>query len=161
MQIFIIFAPNFNEIFFQTKNLARSDEPLMVLITLSGSMIALDPKNANLRWFQQHDPVVKTNGHESSNFSSIFLPDPVSGRLYSMKSSKNNADECELSRTDFTIPDLVLKAPFVSKDKVLYTGRKMDSWFIINSMTGECKTVVGEFNDDELIVFELFEIIFK
>lgn len=114
----------------------------MVLVTLSGSMIAIDPKSANLRWFQQHDPVLKSTNNENLNFSSVFLPNPVSGHLYSLKTTDN--DEFELSRFDHTIPDLVLKSPFISKDKILYTGRKADSWFIINSLTGECKTVIGE-----------------
>lgn len=122
--------------------MARSDEPLMVLVTLSGSMIAIDPQTANLRWFQQHDPVIKSTNNEKLNFSSILLPNPVSGQLYSLKTTKN--EEFELSRMDHTIPDLVLKSPFISKDKILYTGRKADSWFIINSLTGECKTVMGE-----------------
>jgi serine/threonine-protein kinase/endoribonuclease IRE1 len=114
----------------------------MVLVTLSGQMIAIDPQTATHRWTKQHDPVVKTNGNEKLNFSTIFLPDPVTGRLYNMKT--NDGDEFELSRMDFTIPDLVLKAPFMSEEKILYTGRKLDSWFMINSMTGECKTVMGE-----------------
>lgn len=123
------------------RDLARSDEPLMVLVTLSGSMIAIDPQTANLRWFQQHDPVIKSNNNEKLNFSSILLPNPVSGQLYSLKAA--GSDDFELSRLDQTIPDLVLKSPFISKDQVLYTGRKADSWFIINSKTGECKTVMG------------------
>ncbi|KAL7015844.1 hypothetical protein ACKWTF_016695 [Chironomus riparius] len=118
----------------------------MVLVTLSGSMIAIDPQTANLRWFQQHGPVIKSTNNEKLNFSSILLPNPVSGQLYSLKTTIN--EEFELSRLDHTIPDLVLKSPFISKDKILYTGRKADSWFIINSLTGECKTVM-DFSESE------------
>ena len=115
----------------------------MVLVTLAGSMIAIDPQTANLRWFQQHDPVIKSTNNDKLNFSSILLPNPVSGQLYSLKTTEN--EDFELLRLDHTIPDLVLKSPFISKDKILYTGRKADSWFIINSLTGECKTVMGKY----------------
>lgn len=51
----------------------------------------------------------------------------------------------ELEKMPHSIPDLALKAPFRSQEEnILYTGRKSDSWFIINSKTGECKNVFGE-----------------
>lgn len=108
---------------------------------MSGSMIALDTQTANLHWFQQHDPIINTSSNEKLNFSSIFLPNPATGQLYSLKTTEQK--EFELSRLDHTIPDLVLKTPFISKEKILYTGRKADSWFIINTLTGRCRTVVG------------------
>ena len=116
----------------------------MVLLTLSGAMIAIDPQSGNLRWFQQHDPVIKSS--DFSNFSAILLLNPSTGQLYNLKTTRNNNnEELELSKMDQTIPDLVLKSPFISKDQILYTGRKADSWFIINSLTGECKTVIGNY----------------
>lgn len=125
----------------------------MVIVTLSGSMIAVDPQTSHLRWMQQFDPVLRTSqGTSNLNSSSIFLPDPVSGSLYSMK--QNPVDEndeeddgwgYELEKMQHSIPDLALKSPFRSVDEnILYTGRKSDSWFIINSKTGECKNVFGE-----------------
>lgn len=135
--------------------LARDSEPLMVIVTLSGSMIAVDPQTSHLRWMQQFDPVLRTSqGTSNLNSSSIFLPDPVSGSLYSMKQNPHQPDSddddddggYELEKMQHSIPDLALKAPFRSlEENILYTGRKSDSWFIINSKTGECKNVFGEF----------------
>lgn len=121
----------------------------MVIVTLSGSMIAVDPQTSHLRWIQQFDPVLKTSqGNSNLNMSSIFLPDPVSGSIYTMKQQESDdGDEksYELEKMPHSIPDLALKAPFRSlEENILYTGRKSDAWFIINSKTGECKNVLGE-----------------
>ena len=118
----------------------------MVIVTLSGSMIAVDPQTSHLRWMQQFDPVLKTSQKNLNlNKSTIFFPDPVSGSLYAMKRQESDEESYELEKMPHTIPDLALKSPFrSSEENVLYTGRKSDSWFIINSKTGECKNVLSE-----------------
>lgn len=121
----------------------------MVIVTLSGSMIAVDPQTSHLRWMQQFDPVLKTSqGNSNLNMSSIFLPDPVSGSLYSMRQQESDDGEeksYELEKMPHSIPDLALKSPFRSpEENILYTGRKSDTWFMINSKTGECKNILGE-----------------
>jgi len=62
----------------------------------------------------------------------IFLPDPRDGSLYLF------ARESEaLKKLPFTIPQLVASSPCKSSDGILYTGRKIDTWFSIDPMTGE------------------------
>jgi serine/threonine-protein kinase/endoribonuclease IRE1 len=118
---------------------SRSEEPLLVLSTLSGSLIAIDPVTAETRWIQEdRDPSVNTNFHQNSMY--VYLPDPVSGSIYKLETHGNN----ELKKLPYTIPQLVSKSPCKSSDGILYSGKKSDSWFMIDPKTGQRENVMGK-----------------
>lgn len=52
------------------------EEVLLVVSTLAGGLIALDPITSEKRWAIEDEPSVKTPN--SNDFSSVYLPDPVS-----------------------------------------------------------------------------------
>jgi serine/threonine-protein kinase/endoribonuclease IRE1 len=62
----------------------------------------------------------------------MFLPDPRDGSLYLF-----GRDPEALKRLPYTIPQLVANSPCRSSDGILYTGRKIDTWFSIDPTTGE------------------------
>lgn len=65
-------------------------------------------------------------------FRPMFLPDPRDGSLYLY-----GRDSEALKKLPFTIPQLVASSPCKSTDGILYTGRKVDTWFNIDPTTGE------------------------
>lgn len=71
-------------------------------------------------------------------FRPMFLPDPKDGSLYLF-----GKDLETLKKLPFTIPQLVASSPCRSSDGILYTGRKIDSWFSIDPMTGEREQLLG------------------
>nr|CAD7261171.1 unnamed protein product [Timema shepardi] len=62
----------------------------------------------------------------------LFLPDPKDGSLYLLRGSDSEA----LKKLPFTIPQLVASSPCKSSDGILYTGKKLDTWFSVNPRTG-------------------------
>ena len=73
----------------------------------------------------------------------MFLPDPKDGSLYLF------GPETEaLKKLPFTIPQLVASSPCRSSDGILYTGRKIDTWFSVDPKTGEREQLLG-FNKAE------------
>lgn len=68
----------------------------------------------------------------------MFLPDPKDGTLYLF-----GADSEVLKKLPFTIPQLVASSPCRSSDGILYTGRKIDTWFTVDPQTGEREQVLG------------------
>lgn len=87
----------------------RAEEPLLVLSTLSGSLIAIDPISAEIQWTTKDEPSVKANTNINDYFSSVYLPDPVSGSLYKLQTDGDNGNE--LKKLPYTIPELVQKSP--------------------------------------------------
>lgn len=69
-----------------------------------------------------------------------FLPDPRHGFLYMYGPMGDQM----LKKLPFTIPELVANAPCRSSDGILYTGKKSDTWFMIDPLTGTRKHVSGE-----------------
>ncbi|XP_010288316.1 PREDICTED: serine/threonine-protein kinase/endoribonuclease IRE1-like [Phaethon lepturus] len=68
-----------------------------------------------------------------------FLPDPNDGSLYIL-GGKNKEG---LMKLPFTIPELVQSSPCRSSDGVLYTGKKQDTWFIVDPKSGEKQTTLS------------------
>lgn len=50
-----------------------------------------------------------------------------------------------LKKLPYTIPQLVANAPCRSSDGILYSGKKSDTWFLIDPKTGKREKVLGEF----------------
>lgn len=68
---------------------------------------------------------------------SPYLPDPRDGSLYQL------GDMGNLKKMPYTIPQLVASAPCRSSDGILYSGKKKDTWFLIDPKTGKREKVVG------------------
>lgn len=113
-----------------------------MLSTLSGLLIAIDPVTAETRWIQESEPSVTANIHINDYLSSVYLPDPVSGSLYKLHTNGNNGNE--LKKLPYTIPEIVNKSPCKSSDGIFYSGKKSDSWFLIDPRTGNREFLMGE-----------------
>ncbi|XP_063618788.1 serine/threonine-protein kinase/endoribonuclease IRE1 [Cydia splendana] len=128
---------------------ARDDRPLL-FATLGGGMVAVEPHSGNIIWKLKDEPVVKVpNQHDS--LMPQFLPDPRHGFLYMYGP---RGDQQMLKKMPLTIPELVANAPCRSTEGILYTGKKSDTWFILDPLTGSREHVSGFdkdkiFNSDE------------
>lgn len=99
----------------------------------------------NLLWccfFLFVEPVVKVP-NQHANLMPQFLPDPRHGFLYMYGP---RGDKQMLKKLPFTIPELVANAPCRSSEGMLYTGKKSDTWFILDPLTGSREHVSGIFD---------------
>lgn len=131
-------------------DVSRAEEPLLVLSTLSGSLIAIDPLDGSTRWITEDEPSVKANTNINDYFSSVYLPDPVSGSLYKLQTDGESGNE--LKKLPYTIPELVNRSPCKSSDGILYSGKKSDSWFLIDPKTGNREFVMGKYRFPRLLL---------
>lgn len=119
---------------------SRAEEPLLILSTLSGSLIAIDPLTAEVRWIQEDEPNIRAQT-QINDSTHVYLADPTSGSLYKLQS--NSETRNQLTKLPYTIPELVQRSPCKSSDGILYSGKKKDSWIIIDPFTGARETVMG------------------
>ncbi|XP_077184967.1 serine/threonine-protein kinase/endoribonuclease IRE1 [Paroedura picta] len=105
-------------------------ETLLFVSTLDGNLHAVSKRTGSIKWTLKEDPVLQVPLHVEEP---AFLPDPNDGSLYTL-GGKNNEG---LTKLPFTIPELVQASPCRSSDGVLYMGKKQDSWYVIDLMTGE------------------------
>ncbi|XP_012058791.1 PREDICTED: serine/threonine-protein kinase/endoribonuclease IRE1 [Atta cephalotes] len=117
---------------FNTELVAEQDDALLLFSTLGGLLVGVDQRSGKIRWQQDDEPVVKVSIDLSASKMPIFLPDPRDGSLYLF-----GRESEALKKLPFTIPQLVASSPCRSSDGILYTGRKIDTWFSIDPMTGE------------------------
>ncbi|CAB3223992.1 unnamed protein product [Arctia plantaginis] len=117
---------------------ALDDRPLL-FATLGGGMVALEPLAGNIIWKLKDEPVVKVP-NQQANLMPQFLPDPRHGFLYMYGP---RGDQQMLKKLPFTIPELVANAPCRSTDGILYTGKKSDTWFMLDPLTGSREHVSG------------------
>lgn len=138
--------------------------PLLVFSTLGGGLTAIDPITNEIRWsiadglycyahinycpisqsnFQIvwllhlfSEPAIKVPTPSESTVPPYF-PDPRDGSLYQL------GDMGGLKKLPYTIPQLVASAPCRSSDGILYSGKKKDTWFLIDPKTGRREKVVG------------------
>jgi len=99
---------------------------------LDGSLIALNKRTGTTKWKLMDEPVVKSPYDPMKPILPAFLPDPKDGALYMMGGSR----EDPLKKLPFTIPELVAASPSRSTDGILYSGKKIDTWLSVNSLTG-------------------------
>ncbi|XP_034936103.1 serine/threonine-protein kinase/endoribonuclease ire-1 [Chelonus insularis] len=121
-----------------TSLIPEQDDPLLLLLTLSGSFVAVGQRSGEIRWRQDNEPVVKVPYDVRQSMAPMFLPDPKDGSLYLY-----GAEFEVLKKLPFTIPQLVASSPCRSSDGILYTGRKIDTWFSIDPVTGEREQLLG------------------
>lgn len=117
---------------------AVDDRPLL-FATLGGGMVALEPLAGNILWKLKDEPVVKVP-NQQANLMPQFLPDPRHGFLYMYGP---RGEQQMLKKLPFTIPELVANAPCRSTDGILYTGKKSDTWFMLDPLTGSREHVSG------------------
>jgi len=99
---------------------------------LDGSLIAINKRTGTTKWKLMDEPVVKSPYDPMKPILPAFLPDPKDGALYMMGGSR----EDPLKKLPFTIPELVAASPSRSTDGILYSGKKIDTWLSVNSLTG-------------------------
>lgn len=75
-----------------------------------------------------------------------YLPDPRDGSLYQL------GDMGGLKKLPYTIPQLVASAPCRSSDGILYSGKKSDTWFLIDPKTGQREKVLGKYTSCVVIM---------
>uniref|UniRef100_A0A8C0ARW2 Serine/threonine-protein kinase/endoribonuclease IRE1 n=1 Tax=Buteo japonicus TaxID=224669 RepID=A0A8C0ARW2_9AVES len=101
-------------------------ETLLFISTLDGNLHAVSKSTGDIKWtLKDGEPA--------------FLPDPNDGSLYIL-GGKNKEG---LMKLPFTIPELVQSSPCRSSDGVLYTGKKQDTWFIVDPKSGEKQTTLS------------------
>jgi len=110
----------------------------LLLSTLDGSLICVELATGEQKWILKEEPVVKVPMTLEKEIP-LFLPDPKDGSLYMIGGKQREV----LQKLPFTIPQLVASSPCRSSDGILYTGKKIDTWFSINPNTGTKKSLIS------------------
>lgn len=113
------------------------DDSLVLVSTLEGNLIAIDKRTGIVQWKLEDEPVIKLSKELSKTLN--LLPDPKDGSLYMLGNTGGEA----LTKLPFTIPELVAASPSQSSDGMLYMGKKLDMWFVIDPLTGEKQEVLS------------------
>ncbi|XP_030067185.1 serine/threonine-protein kinase/endoribonuclease IRE2 isoform X2 [Microcaecilia unicolor] len=111
-------------------------ETLLFISTLDGNLHAVSKRTGDIRWTLKDDPVIQVPVYLAEP---SFLPDPTDGSLYIL-GGKNKEG---LMKLPFTIPELVQSSPCRSSDGILYTGKKQDTWFVVDPESGEKQTTLS------------------
>lgn len=115
--------------------MARDDETLLVFSTLGGGLTAVDLVTSEIRWQIKDEPTIKSPSTNDFPMPQ-YLPDPRDGSLYQLGGLNG------LKKLPYTIPELVASAPCRSSDGILYSGKKSDTWFLIDPKTGKREKVL-------------------
>ncbi|CAH2307531.1 serine threonine- kinase endoribonuclease IRE2 isoform X1 [Pelobates cultripes] len=118
-------------------------ESLLFVSTLDGSLHAVSKKSGEIVWTLKDDPVIQVPLYVAEP---AFLPDPSDGSLYILGGRNKEG----LMKLPFTIPELVQSSPCRSSDGILYTGKKQDSWFVVDPKSGEKQTTLSTESSDGL-----------
>ncbi|KFW84538.1 Serine/threonine-protein kinase/endoribonuclease IRE1, partial [Manacus vitellinus] len=111
-------------------------ETLLFVSTLDGNLHAVSKSTGDIKWTLKDDPILQVPVYVAEVCS---LPNPNDGSLYIL-GGKNKEG---LMKLPFTIPELVQSSPCRSSDGVLYTGKKQDTWFIVDPKSGEKQTTLS------------------
>uniref|UniRef100_A0A671LQQ4 Serine/threonine-protein kinase/endoribonuclease IRE1 n=1 Tax=Sinocyclocheilus anshuiensis TaxID=1608454 RepID=A0A671LQQ4_9TELE len=106
-------------------------ESLLFVSTLDGSLHAVSKQTGDIKWTLKEGVCLSVSSCRPG-----FLPDPNDGSLYVLGGKRKEG----LMKLPFTIPELVQSSPCRSSDGVLYTGKKQDTWFVVDPQTGEKQT---------------------
>uniref|UniRef100_A0A8B9R842 non-specific serine/threonine protein kinase n=1 Tax=Anas platyrhynchos TaxID=8839 RepID=A0A8B9R842_ANAPL len=118
-------------------------ETLLFISTLDGNLHAVSKSTGDIKWTLKDDPILQVPVYVAEP---AFLPDPNDGSLYIL-GGKNKEG---LMKLPFTIPELVQSSPCRSSDGVLYTGKKQDTWFVVDPKSGEKQTTLSTEASDGL-----------
>ena len=116
--------------------LGPTEQQTLLVSTLDGSLKAIDMAKGEVIWELSDEPVVRSPYDSSNPVLPAFLPDPKDGSLYMIGSGMKEP----LKKLPFTIPELVAASPCKSTDGILYTGKKVDTWFSVDRYTGNFPT---------------------
>ncbi|XP_070617011.1 serine/threonine-protein kinase/endoribonuclease IRE2 isoform X2 [Erythrolamprus reginae] len=123
---------------------AESEPPPPLLVaTLDGRLRAVSRATGEPLWMLKEDPPLLVPRREPEP---AFLPDPSDGSLYVV----GGKDQGGLMKLPFTIPELVQSSPCRSSDGVIYTGKKEDTWFLVDPASGEKQNVLSPEASDGL-----------
>ncbi|XP_072463439.1 serine/threonine-protein kinase/endoribonuclease IRE2 isoform X4 [Notamacropus eugenii] len=111
-------------------------ETLLFISTLDGSLHAVSKKTGDIQWTLKDDPIIQGPVYATEP---AFLPDPSDGSLYILGEESKQG----LMKLPFTIPELVHASPCRSSDGVFYTGRKQDTWFMVDPKSGKKLTMLS------------------
>ncbi|KAG8557566.1 hypothetical protein GDO81_016659 [Engystomops pustulosus] len=118
-------------------------ESMLFVSTLDGKFHAVSKKTGDVLWTLTDDPVIQVPFYVSEP---AFLPDPSDGSLYILGGRNKEG----LMKLPFTIQELVQSSPCRSSDGILYTGKKQDSWFVLDPKSGEKQTTLSTESSDGL-----------
>ncbi|XP_073416408.1 serine/threonine-protein kinase/endoribonuclease IRE2 [Dendrobates tinctorius] len=118
-------------------------ESMLFVSTLDGKFHAVSKKSGDVLWTLTDDPVIQVPLYVSEP---AFLPDPSDGSLYILGGRNKEG----LMKLPFTIQELVQSSPCRSSDGILYTGKKQDSWFVLDPKSGEKQTTLSTDSSDGL-----------
>ncbi|XP_018596207.2 serine/threonine-protein kinase/endoribonuclease IRE1 isoform X1 [Scleropages formosus] len=118
-------------------------ETLLFVSTLDGHLHAVSKQSGEIKWTLKEDPIIQVPVYWDEPG---FLPDPNDGSLYVL-GGKNKEG---LMKLPFTIPELVQSSPCRSSDGVLYTGKKQDTWFVVDPKTGEKQSSLTTGSSDSI-----------
>lgn len=107
-------------------------ERTLLASTLDGSLVAIHQQTGEILWKLDDQPVVRSPYDAANPVLPAFLPDPKDGSLYMIGRGLKEP----LKKLPFTIPELVAASPCKSSDGILYTGKKVDTWFSVDRLTG-------------------------
>ncbi|NXX12281.1 ERN1 endoribonuclease, partial [Podargus strigoides] len=111
-------------------------ETLLFVSTLDGHLHAVSKSTGDIKWTLKDDPILQVPVYVAEP---AFLPDPNDGSLYILGGKHKEG----LMKLPFTIPELVQSSPCRSSDGVLYTGKKQDTWFIVDPKSGVKQTTLS------------------
>lgn len=111
--------------------LSPSDATILAS-TLDGTLVAINQGNGEILWQLNDEPVVRSPYDPAKPVLPAFLPDPKDGSIYMIGGGLKDP----LKKLPFTIPELVAASPCKSSDGILYTGKKVDTWFSVDRFTG-------------------------
>uniref|UniRef100_A0AAY5EYI0 Serine/threonine-protein kinase/endoribonuclease IRE1 n=1 Tax=Electrophorus electricus TaxID=8005 RepID=A0AAY5EYI0_ELEEL len=118
-------------------------ESLLFVSTLDGSLHAVSKQTGDIKWSLKEDPIIQVPVFLPEPG---FLPDPSDGSLYVLGGKHKEG----LMKLPFTIPELVHSSPCRSSDGMLYTGKKQDTWFVVDPQTGEKQTSLTTASSDSI-----------
>ncbi|XP_062866538.1 serine/threonine-protein kinase/endoribonuclease IRE1 [Trichomycterus rosablanca] len=118
-------------------------ESLLFVSTLDGSLHAISKQTGDIKWTLKEDPIIQVPVYLQEPG---FLPDPNDGSLYVLGDKHKHG----LMKLPFTIPELVQSSPCRSSDGILYTGKKQDTWFVVDPQTGEKQTSLSTSSSDSI-----------
>lgn len=99
--------------------------------------MAIDHQTSEVRWTIADEPAIRVPPTSANCPRPQYLPDPRDGSLYKLQGLGG------LKKLPYTIPQLVASAPCKSSDGILYSGKKKDTWFLIDPKTGKREKVLG------------------
>ncbi|NXL42555.1 ERN1 endoribonuclease, partial [Podilymbus podiceps] len=116
-------------------------ESLLFISTLDGNPPPVSKSTGDIKWTLKDDPILQVPVYVAEP---AFLPDPNDGSLYIL-GGKNKEG---LMKLPFTIPELVQSSPCRSSDGTyrsvfLFSGKKQDTWFIVDPKSGEKQTTLS------------------